>query len=164
MQLGKQMSRKNQAKQARTAFDARLSGMREDSRSLARPQGGWIKGIRIALGMSAKDLASRMKIDASTLSRLETSEVAGRINLESLNRAAEALNCDLVYAFVPRAPLEQIVSRQAQAVARASLEGTNLTMGLESQALPQSMLEQLVAERAKEIEVSSQLWRQNASK
>ena len=157
------MSRNSQAKQARTAFEARLSALREDARSLARPQGGWIRGIRIALGMSAKDLASRMNIDASTLSRLETSEIEGRVNLESLTRAAEALNCDLVYALVPRESLELTVSRQAHSVARNSLEDTNLTMALESQALAHRVIEQLVAQRAKEIEGSSQLWRQNAS-
>jgi predicted DNA-binding mobile mystery protein A len=152
------MSIIDNAKQARTAFDARFSLLRKDSITLSRPQGGWIQGIRSALGMSAKDLALRMQIDASTLSRLESSEVAGRANLESLNRAAEALNCDLVYAFVPREPLETSVSRQAQLVARLSLENTNHTMALESQALPQAMLDEIVAQRAKEIEASPRLW------
>ena len=156
-------SQSNNAKQARTAFDARLSVFRADSNPLAKPQGGWIKGIRAALGMSARDLAFRMKIDASTLSRLERSEVEGRVNLESLSRAAEALNCDLVYAFVPREPLQQSVDRQARYTARAMLEQTNLTMALESQSLPQATLDNLIAERAEQLANSSELWNRIAT-
>lgn len=158
------MSVFDNAKQARTAFDARFASLRRESLALARPQGGWIKGIRSALGMSAKDLAKRMQIDASTLSRLESSEVAGRANLETLARAAQALNCDLVYFFVPREPLETSVARQARLVARASFEITNHTMALESQALPQAIFDELVDQRAKDIETSSKLWNLIATK
>jgi predicted DNA-binding mobile mystery protein A len=151
------------AKQARTALDARLSDLRTGASAMAKPQGGWIKTIRTALGMSIKDLATRMSIDSSTLSRLEASEASARANFDSLSRAAEALNCELVYAFVPREPLAKSVARQAQASARVSLAATNLTMALEAQALSQTMLDNLIAQKAIELENSSTLWAQIAT-
>jgi hypothetical protein len=38
-----------------------------------------------------------------------------------LQRAADALGCDLVYALVPRQPLEQIVAGRARDVSRDQL-------------------------------------------
>ena len=50
---------------------------------------------------------------------LERREADGAITLESLERAADALGCDLVYALIPRRPLEEMLHDQAQKVAQA---------------------------------------------
>ena len=42
-----------------------------------------------------------MGVTQPTVQRLELSEAEGAIQLKSLRRAAEALDCDLVYALVP---------------------------------------------------------------
>lgn len=63
---------------------------------------GWIRGARRSLLMSTNELARRADIDTSSLARMERAEDSGRIRLVTLRRMADAMDCDLVYAFRPR--------------------------------------------------------------
>jgi len=76
---------------------------------LDRPTHGWVRAIRDALGMSARQLAKRMHMSQAAITQLERSEVAGTIRIETLRRLADAMNCDLTYAVVPRQPLRKTV-------------------------------------------------------
>jgi hypothetical protein len=55
-----------------------------------------------------------------------------------LQRAADALGCDLVYALVPRQPLEQIVAGRARDVSQDELARVDHTMTLEAQRVDDS--------------------------
>ena len=74
-----------------------------------RPRGGWVRAVRDALGMNTRQLAQRLGVTHNAVVDLERSEVAGVAKLEALRRADEALDCDLVYALVPRTTLEDTV-------------------------------------------------------
>jgi predicted DNA-binding mobile mystery protein A len=89
---------------------------------------------------------------------LEESERAGSAQLATLRRAADAMDCDLVYAFVPRASLEDTVRRQALRVARRELARVDTTMRLEDQALPNEEAETRVAEFAESLLDDRALW------
>ena len=106
---------------------------------LLRPPHGWIKAIRDALGMSMAQLARRMGISQPGIVRLEQCEAAGRIKLETLQRAAAALNCRLVYALVPIEPLETMVHDRARAIAMRDLAAIEHTMRLENQGVEDRM-------------------------
>jgi predicted DNA-binding mobile mystery protein A len=123
------------AAKARTHLDPRLNEVREARSKMARPNQGWIRAIRQALGMTTRQLAQRMGIAQGTLTGLEVSEMNGSIRLDTLRKAAEAMNCSLVYAFVPKAPLEEIVQEQARKVAAKQLSPVEHSMLLENQAL-----------------------------
>lgn len=118
---------------------------------LARPPHGWIRAIREALGMSAAVLATRLDITAGAVTRLEQSEAADRIRLDTLRRTADALGCDLVYLLVPRRPLTAVVRDRARELARWQVAATEQTMRLEDQAtgesseMEQRLTEQLLA-------------------
>jgi predicted DNA-binding mobile mystery protein A len=103
-------------------------------RALARPPRGWVRAVREALGMSAAALASRMGITAGAVTRLEQSEAADRVRLDTLRRAADALGCDLVYLLVPRRPLTAVVRDRARELARWQAAAVEQTMRLEDQA------------------------------
>jgi predicted DNA-binding mobile mystery protein A len=103
-------------------------------RQLARPPRGWVRGVREALGMSAAALAARLGITAGAVTRLEQSEAADRIRLDTLRRAADALGCDLVYLLVPRRPLNAIVRDRARELAHRQVSAVEQTMRLEDQA------------------------------
>jgi predicted DNA-binding mobile mystery protein A len=103
-------------------------------RELARPPRGWVRAIREALGMSAAVLAARLGTTAGAVTRLEQSEAADRIHLDTLRRAADALGCDLVYLLVPRRPLTATVQERAREVARVQAAAIEQTMRLEDQA------------------------------
>ena len=117
-------------------------------RTLARPPRGWVRAVREALGMSAAALAARLGTTAGAVTRLEQSEAADRIRLDTLRRAADALGCDLVYLLIPRRPLTAVVQERARELARTQVAAVEQTMLLEDQATGQtSELEDRLAER-----------------
>jgi predicted DNA-binding mobile mystery protein A len=103
-------------------------------RRLARPPRGWVRAVREALGMSAAVLATRLGTTAGAVTRLEQSEAADRIRVDTLRRAADALGCDLVYLLVPRQPLSAVVRERARDLARRHVAAVEQTMRLEDQA------------------------------
>ena len=107
-------------------------------RGLARPPRGWVRAIREALGMSAAALGTRLGTTAGAVTRLEQSEAADRIRLDTLRRAADALGCDLVYLLVPRRPLTAVVRDRARELARWQVAAAEQTMRLEDQATGQA--------------------------
>ncbi|MFM6980433.1 MAG: mobile mystery protein A [Micrococcales bacterium] len=151
-----------QTLQARISLDAKLPALRSAAKILAKPRGGWIQTVRTSLGMSAADLAHRLQVTPSTIHRLEKSEIAGTINLESLEKAADELGCEVVYALIPRQAIEEIVNQRALKLARQKLNATQLTMGLEKQALQLDVLNKLVEQKAAEIAQSRELWKVEA--
>lgn len=68
--------------------------------------------------MPAAELGRRMGVSQSTVVDIERNEEAGTVRLDTLRRAADALDCDLVYFLVPRRDLNEAVRDQALRVAR----------------------------------------------
>ena len=60
-----------------------------------------------------------------------------------MQKAAAALDCELVYALVPRKPLEEIVQDRARMIALRELGGIAHSMGLEDQAVPDELEERI---------------------
>jgi predicted DNA-binding mobile mystery protein A len=92
-------------------LDRQLPGLHQ--LAVKSPGQSWVRTIRSALGMSTVELAMRMRVTRSRVSQIERAEMDETIHLPTLVRAAEALNCRLVYFLVPAEPLEQMVWRQA---------------------------------------------------
>ncbi|MAF84044.1 MAG: mobile mystery protein A [Gammaproteobacteria bacterium] len=136
---------------ARKNIDKRLIELR-NSQGLIRPPRGWIKAIREALGMNSKQLAKRMGVSQPRASEIEKNEVVGSLTLDTLQRAANALECQLVYAFIPREPLQDLVEERANKLARTRLQATSHSMALEDQSIDeadaQSQLNDLIKKLA----------------
>ena len=137
------MATRKGIRRAREALDKRLVPMGPASR-FAPPRLGWIRAVRDALGMSAADLAARMGISGASARSLEEKEMTGGIRLSSLRRAAEAMDCTLVYAFIPNGSLEETVRRQARLVLDEQVGRVRQTMALEAQEeeMPASSLDE----------------------
>lgn len=119
---------------ARRQLDKRLI-LLTNLDALVRPPRGWVKAIREALGMTASQLGQRMGVTKQRVLELEESEKRGAITLDSLERAANALDCRLVYALIPRMPLDDMVKERATRLARKQLRTTGHSMALEDQAV-----------------------------
>jgi len=119
---------------ARRQLDKRLNFIR-DSEAFARPPRGWIKAIREALGMTTVQLGRRLGVSQPRAVKIENTETKGSTTLESLERAANALDCRLVYALVPRKPLEELVAERAERLAKKRLKSTSHSMALEAQGV-----------------------------
>lgn len=117
-----------------------------------------MRAIRDALGQSTRQLGERLGVAAMSVTDLEESERAGSAQLATLRRAADAMDCDLVYALVPRASLEDTVRHQALRVARRELARVQTTMRLEDQALPNEEAEARVAQFAESLLDDRALW------
>lgn len=148
---------------ARRQLDKRLNLLR-DSESFARPSRGWVKAIREALGMTTTQLAKRLGVVQSRAVAIEQAEAKGTITLNSLEKAANALDCRLVYALVPRKPLEELVSERAERLAKKRLRSTSHSMALEAQSVKvadeQEQLKRMI-ERLIE-KAGSELWEEDA--
>jgi predicted DNA-binding mobile mystery protein A len=101
----------------------------------ARPTKGWVRAVRDALGMTTKQLGQRMGVSQSRIPELEQAEIAGNITLKSLERAAAALGCRVVYAIIPEQPLADVLRARAGLIASRQLTAVDQTMKLEDQAV-----------------------------
>ena len=116
----------------------------------SQPVRGWIKAIREALGMTAEQLAKRLGVKQPSVVAIEQSEAKGTIELATLRRVAEALDCTLVYALVPNKPLEQTVRERARLFARRRREPIEHSMALEDQKVQRKETEALIDEILRE--------------
>ena len=111
MKWDKELHLEQAEAEIKRAFDA----------SLLHPKKGWIHYIRQALGMSTRQLGERLGLSQPRISALEKAEVDQSVTLNSLERAANALGCHVVYAFVLNNP-EDSLSAQRKAQARKKAE------------------------------------------
>ncbi len=125
------------------------------------PSRGWLKEIREALGRTERQQAERLGISGSTLHKSEQSEAEERISLGQLRKLADGLDCELVYALVPRKPLPDVVQDRATQLAKEEVHGVAHTMGLEDQRPTDQRIQKQVARRAEELLRGkwSNLWR-----
>lgn len=121
-------------------------------RGLSLPPRGWINEIRTALGLTAAQLGVRMGVSQAGVSQLERREAEGGVTLNSLRAAADALECDLVYALVPRAgSITAMMEKRARAVAAATVGRVSHTMRLEDQAIDAAAMREQVEDLARDL-------------
>jgi len=146
-----------QSQIARRRLDERLQTI--NSAEVPRPHRGWIRAVREALGMSTTDLGRRMGISQQSVVDLEQSEGRSTIQLDTLERAAAAMECELVYAIVPRTSLEEIVQARAHDKARQQLAIVEHHSRLEDQSVSDTDLKTQIDELAAELIDRRGLWR-----
>ena len=135
---------------ARKALDKKLSVL-PPLEKMQRPHKGWIKAVREALGMTSKQLAARLGVSQPRITALEKSEIDETVTLASLRRAAEALDCALVYSFVPKKSLQNTVKDRARLVAGQLIGKVDHTMSLEAQNLDKLALDEEVEDLAMQV-------------
>lgn len=110
--------------------------------------------------MTTRQLAARMGMRQPSLIALEKAEVAGTISLNTLRRAAEALDCDLAYVLVPRRPLDETVKRRARAIAEAHGAAASHSMQLEGQGIsPRARAAEVKRLADSLVNTGSRLWK-----
>jgi predicted DNA-binding mobile mystery protein A len=127
------------------------------------PPTGWLKAIRGALGISTRQLAARLGVTHATIVQFEQREAQGKVSVETLQKVARAMRCQILYAVVPEEPfasLESILDAQAAEAAREVISRVDHTMRLEQQGVsPENSNEQAkeLADKLK-AEMASSLW------
>lgn len=83
--------------------------------------------------MTTAQLGKRLGIAQASVVGLEKAEAEERIQLGTLRRAAEALNCELHYVLLPKIGLQRQVDERLVKVAAREQKKIAHTMGLEGQ-------------------------------
>jgi predicted DNA-binding mobile mystery protein A len=66
------------------------------------PARGWLRAVREAIGLTQSEVATKMTVKRQSYAQFEAAEEKGTISVASMRRAADAMNCELVYFIVPR--------------------------------------------------------------
>jgi predicted DNA-binding mobile mystery protein A len=114
-----------------------------DSLSSSKTSDGWVHLIRKTLGMSMQTLADKLGVDQSSLLRLEKRESQKTITLKKLEEVAQVLDCDLMYALVPKTTFKQKIDDQALEKAKRLLDKAGVHMEIENQKVQSSYEERL---------------------
>ena len=140
-------------------LDNRFASLRAFSRA-QRPPKGWIRAIRDALGMTTALYAKGLGVSQPRVVELEKSEQSGGVTLNTLQRAAEALGCRLVYVLIPEQPLADVVTQRAAEIAERQSRAIEQTMRLEDQAVEDDRAAQALRAQAIEdlLKRPARLW------
>lgn len=152
----------NPRSRARKVLDDRLvpADLPRPETRYKPPPKGWIRAIRDALGMSSEQLGRRLSLRSQSIDDWEKTEANGSIQLATLRRAADALDCTLVYALIPKTSLEETVQSRARRIAMRELKRVAHTMKLEDQATDDIDQKEQIAEYIRDHVKERDLWKE----
>jgi len=130
-------------------------------KTLTIPPTGWIKTIRLTLGMSQQQLAKQLNITRQSAQELEQREKEGSITIKTLTEVAAAMDMKLVYGFAPiDGSLENLIERKARELAGKIVLRTSHSMKLENQENSDARIKKAIVQRTKELvnEMPKTLW------
>lgn len=133
----------------------------KDAMHVPQPEIGWLKTIRISLGMSLQQVAEKLAITKQSVQEIETREKDGTITINNLKETADALDMRLIYGLVPKdGTLDDLIDRKAKELALRIVSRTSNTMKLEDQENSKARLQKAVEERKAAIknEMPKSLW------
>ena len=141
-------------------LDRKLRGF-NTAAQVTPPSTGWLKAVRVSLGMSLQQLADKLSITKQSVQEIETREKEGNITLKTLKDTASALDMQLVYGFVPKdGTLDDLIERKAKELAIRIVSRTSNTMKLEDQENSKQRIKKAIEERTAIIknEMPKMLW------
>lgn len=154
------MKKKEEQKIIRRQVSKKLQSLSQFKKE-ASAINSWSKYVRVALGMTVSQMAKRMGLAQSTMTESEKQEEAGTLTINKLKKMAEALDCDLVYAFIPKTSLEDTIENEARKKVLKSLKEASVHMALEDQAViykNKGEREERINELVEEKKYSKYLW------
>lgn len=149
-------------------LDKQLAEWQRISAQYPRPKFGWVKTLRIALNMSIEQFANRLGLSRARINQLESAEINDAVSLRTLREAANALDCELVYAIIPKQgySLEKIIEERANQIANERIAGVAHSMSLEAQDVNKEVLNYQKNEIAKNLKerLNKKFWQSPENK
>ena len=134
----------------------RLKSIRAAFRD-AKVKPGWIRYMRQSLSMTLKKLAERSGVSTATVAQAERSEVVGKITIRTLKEMAKAMECEFVYAFIPKVGIDEILKKEAIKKAKQILSTADTHMTLEDQRVEQKFSDR-VERLAEKLLAKGDIW------
>lgn len=132
-------------------YARQLDGTAQQLAGLSKPKDGWIATMRKALGMSAPELARRTGVTKPAIYQAERKERVGGISLQHMEKLAEAMGGQFVYAIVPVDSVKDVLTSQARKTAEQTVKRASAHMALEKQSLTSKQIEEEIERLAKEL-------------
>jgi predicted DNA-binding mobile mystery protein A len=134
----------------------KVEGLREVFKDTkVRP--GWIRYMREALGMKVKDLARLTDLSSNTITETEKREAEGKVTIQNLRKMAHAMDCELVYAFLPKEEIGELLESKAYEKARKAIMSADTHMTLEDQKVS-SDTEERIQRLAQKLIEKGDVW------
>ncbi len=125
-----------------------------DSELVIVPDNGWINTIRTTLNMTLEQLGKKLNMTKQGAKRIEESEAAGTVTINTLEEVGSALEMKFVYGFVPiDGSIDSLLDRKSRKLAETIILRTNQNMMLENQGIDKNTLENAIEDLSNEIKV-----------
>lgn len=151
---------RNQRKVLVEQLDRKLKPF-SGSEKVIVPNSGWINTIRTTLNMTLEQLGKKLNITKQGVKRIEDSESAGTITLNTLKEVGNALDMKFVYGFVPiDGSFDSLIDRKSRKFAERIIIRTNQNMMLENQEIDKKVLEKAIDDLSYEFktELKRAIW------
>jgi len=125
------------------------------------PERGWIHTVRTALNMTLQQLGVKLNMSSQGVKDTEERETSGSVSIKTLKEVANAMDMQLVYAFVPKQnSIEEMLDSKAKELAKKIVLRTGHNMQLENQGISDDKIKVAIEELKEEIkrEMSKSLW------
>lgn len=120
--------------------------------SVNPPDAGWIRMIRLSIGMTMNQLGKKLGVSRQAVLDIEKREMEGAISIKTLREVGKALDMKLVYGFIPiDGSVEALVDRKSKELATEIVMRTSQNMALEDQENSDERLRRAIEERTNEI-------------
>lgn len=100
---------------------------------------GWIKYMRSVFGMTLNELAKLAGLSLPSVAQAERREAEGKITIDTLKKLATAMECEFVYAFVPKHDLSEFIHKKALEKAQRTILKADTHMSLEDQRVNEEL-------------------------
>lgn len=151
---------RNQRKLLLEQLDRKLKPF-SSSELVIVPSSGWINTIRTSLNMTLEQLGKKLNMTKQGVKRIEDSEAAGTITINSLKEVGNALEMQFVYGFIPiDGSIDSLLDRKSRLLAEKIILRTNHHMMLENQEIDKTNLKHAIEDLSKEIksELKKAIW------
>jgi len=118
----------------------------ENLRSIAKDTNvrtGWIAYMRQAMSMTLSSLAKATGLSPATVQQIEKREKAGKVTIETMKKIAAAMECEFVYALIPKQALGDFLKKKATAKATRIIREADVHMTLEDQRVSEDIKERI---------------------
>lgn len=104
-------------------------------------QTGWINVVRNTLNITFAYIAGKLNTSPQVIKKFEKNEIDGSITINTLKKVADAMECNLVYAFVPKAgSFENLIDNKAEQISEILISRASNSMNLEMQSVNDGMI------------------------
>ena len=123
----------------------------------------WIQAVRNSLGITTRQLAALMKVGQNSITQLEAGEKKQSISLKNLVKAADAMDCEVVYIIRPKAPhlsFSELLEKKAYDLALKISKGISHSMSLEQQKVADTITQNQIKDLALELkqDLDPRIW------